>query len=88
MILTDSEENEDGSVTASAEVAVSLLPSLNTETLRTQLQGRPTNQAQTILHTLPGFASVRTVITPRWLPPRLLSLPRNPNNIEIHVIAQ
>ena len=83
IVLEKSQVEDSGIVEATAKVIVYVLPSLDVSSLRLELKGISQSQLTSRLSKIPGYLSYQLVITPRYLPPRLQSLPSNPANIKI-----
>jgi hypothetical protein len=86
--LTASEVAEDeSSVEGSAKVKVALLPLINSDELRSLLKGKNMTGLENILKQyIPGYQSAQVVITPRWIPTRLKTIPRNSENITVDIM--
>ncbi len=86
--LTDVTEGDDGSVQGTAEVSLPLVPTLDTAALADRLRGQSAGNIQAVLTTVPGLVGADIQLSPRWLPPRLKTMPKNAAKIKITVVPQ
>lgn len=77
------EELEGGEISLLARVKIKLLPQINETELKSALRGDTADELTTTLKELTGFTRAEALITPSWLPPRLKTVSRNPNNITL-----
>lgn len=83
--VTTSEEEEldNGEISLLANIKIKLLPQINESELKTALAGDTTSELTSTLKELTGFSRAEAKITPSWLPPRLSTVSKNPNNITL-----
>lgn len=86
--LTDVTEGDDGSIQGTAEVSLPLIPTLDTAALADRLRGQSAGNIQAVLTTVPGLVGADIQLSPRWLPPRLKTMPKNAAKITITVVPQ
>lgn len=81
--LTASSVSEDNqTVKGNAQVKISLLPVIDSSLVKTAIKGKSTRAIEPILlQAIPGYLSTEVTLTPRFIPPRFISLPLNPNNL-------
>ena len=85
--LSSAEVETESEVIAEAKVKIRLLPQLNQDSIRATLRGLSTDLIKEALSGVVGMDTAHVVITPKFLPPRWKKMPRNPNNITIHITA-
>jgi len=83
--LIESKVTDEGIVQAEAKISIYVLPQINSQSLLKELKSAAQNKLPSLLSTIPGYINYDLVLTPRFLPPRLQSLPLNPKNITISV---
>ncbi len=81
--LTASSVSEDNqTVKGNAQVKISLLPVIDSQQIKTALKGKSTRAIEPILlQAIPGYLRTEVALSPRFIPPRFVSLPLNPNNL-------
>lgn len=76
---------KDGSIEVQAEVAVQLVPELDTTTIKNLIRGKSLSELPSLFANIPGYLSFSSHVTPAWLPPRWSHLPRNLHNIIVTI---
>jgi hypothetical protein len=86
--LSASSVSESGdNVKGNAKVKVSLLPVIDSESLRSSLAGKSGSVLESILSTsIPGYISAEARIFPIWIPARLKGMPHNSSKININLV--
>ena len=81
--LTASSVSDDNqTVKGNAQVKISLLPVIDSSLVKSTIKGKSARAIEPILlQAIPGYLSTEVALTPRFIPPRFVSLPLNPNNL-------
>lgn len=79
--------NEEGTIVeGTAKLKVSLLPVVDMDSLQAALKGKNPSGIEVILASyIAGYQDTLVEITPRWLPPRFKSLPRNSARLTVNI---